>query len=357
MLNCNSGRYADTLIAYRDSISSENPNGKFIMPGIPLRSMSWKSVRTLVGYKPSSFETLSTTISSNPQGIGKVTVTLFVRPGDPACDYSSRVAAVVNAYLQQERDQSPHYDLVLVDVSVNNDALAELDIRSLPSFVMFQNGRVVYAGPVGGHKVHMSSARVQVIVVGHELIGQVETSRCLKKCGCDAYFCSSLSEALDRMVRVMVSVPPDLIFIASDAMQRDTASEKGMNILARIKSMGPQNQTLPIIEFSPRNIHTKDASALLLVPFRLNEIYRLLLEIGIKSAATASAVHGAKGSHRTPCMGLSPDILFTKMREVHQGVSKKRSQLLPLVGIRLSAEDTCVYGQPLVDNRISSVSL
>jgi hypothetical protein len=128
------------LVVNAKNTSAQNPTGMQTVSGLPLKSVKWSQFKS--------------DITSNVYT--PFVVVLLIRYGDQICHYFQHVAELANLEIEQElklqkplvamgQGQDP-IDMLLIDVGDNYNIEKELDIKQLPTFLMYNNGSLVYAG-------------------------------------------------------------------------------------------------------------------------------------------------------------------------------------------------------------------
>ena len=91
--------------------------------------------------------------------------------------------------------------MIRIEISEEYEAMTDLGVKTVPSFVMFSQGNIVYAGPLGGRKVKSTagSARPQILIIEPNPADQIKAEKTLRKLGCDTFLCINAHQAIDRV--------------------------------------------------------------------------------------------------------------------------------------------------------------
>ena len=201
VLTAASGRYSSMAVIDRTKITPANPTGMMTPEGMPLIHTAWNVLKPQLEN--------DATGSSGP-----LKCCLVARRGDPLGLAYERVAELTNLKLAQARDApssgSPQvglkkrtrdYEFYNVEVGKDSSVLSDLQVRTLPTFVVFKAGQMVYAGPFGGRKVKGTApvARKTCLIIEPTFKYQIAMEKTLRKLGCDTFLTLNASEALARL--------------------------------------------------------------------------------------------------------------------------------------------------------------
>jgi len=363
ILRANSGRYSTMLVVDKSLVTSDNPTGMTVSSAKPLDVARWKNFKEDVAASKGA-----------PSANAPVVVALVLRPGDPACCASEYAAEVLNARMHHEATASSlkqRFEMFKIDAREDPEILHELGIKHLPIFVMYHGGSMVYAGPIGGKKVKVSTttASPQILVVEPDIRHQIGIEKTVRKMGCDTFLCLSISEAIERIQHF--SAPSsgrtpiifDIIFI-SDQLSTNEIS----NLSNKISDFTKANRTVlcglvdVLGENGYKNLHavkwkdfiTDDVTQVL--PATLSNFIPIATQKPIKPNAVSKLLEMRVVPAENTNFGLSPESLMAKLNEIIDKiqsnviVSTNSSHLRdgkPYVGIRLSAEDVRMRGMQL----------
>jgi hypothetical protein len=256
-----------------------------------------------------------------------------------------------------------------IDVSQNSAILDELQVKSLPIFLMVNSGRIAYAGPVGGRKVHLStSLRAQVLIIEPTFKDQISMEKALKKNGCDSFLCLDIQQALERLHQISQidtnGGPPfvfDLVLISEDVMSGDfdqlyrklvaLVKSKRTVIACMVSVLGENGKkVLNAVKWS--DYCSFEINNLVKGP--LENIVTMAVQKPIKAASVFSLLKLREVPVEDVNFGLSPKTLMAKISLVMQGLMandgiKSGGKIgTPNIGIKLSAEDVKMRGWKLV---------
>eukprot|EP01041_Mallomonas_annulata_P002371 gene2371-4603_t len=382
-----SGRYSNMLVVNRSRVSANNPQGCVEVPGLSLESMGWNEVK----------DDLSLA-SSNPTN-SAIFVILLYRSGDPKGLYCDHVAQIVNQRLQDEKTTASSrtatsvtpltannatasaritsnnntsninnkFRMIKVDVSENNNAVKELGIKNLPTFVMKQGNTLMYAGLIGGKKLksNFSTApKVQVLLVEPIFQHQIDTEKALRKAGCEVFLCLTAAEAMERVQSLSSTeygLPYSLVLI-SDAIQTADVANLGQRLATYVKS----GQVIVCALATVREDSGSDAAVAVAWDHHCTDDVSLVVAAPLSTVATVAMrkpvrfisverllVRLKKPTGLVISGGLTPDTLYDKMLSVHaEATGKPIGQRTVVsnsyVGIRLASEDGQFRGRKLI---------
>jgi hypothetical protein len=365
----NSGRYSDMIVVNKDGISVNNPTGMVQMQGLPLVNHRWSDLKQ---------QELAGTVSNT----SPLTVAIVLRGGDPKGQEWLRVTELVNMELSRIQGSPelaaasdvpevikanpPH--LIKIDISESNTLITELGIKSTPTFLMFHGRSLVYAGAIGGRKVKISTAhKPQVLLIEPNFRQQVPAEKVLRKMGCDAFLCSSLSEALTRIQQmtkpsadssghVKDAVTFDVVLVSEDlgddniiqlkkalldvigskrtmvAMLVSVLGDRGKSNLKAVKWKHSFTEDVQAFNYCPGVVSV--CTAAIQNPIKANSVEKLLQMTVVPSSDTN--------------FGLTEATMKHKIAKVQDEVRNGRITPISYVGIRLSAEDTVMRGSSLI---------
>lgn len=409
MLRAASGRYSSMLMVNKNAATSTNPTGMVEPVGIPLEKVRWNSFKqelmSQVGQK------------------GPLVTALLTRAGDPVCCTYMRIAEAVNrdillglgayksdssslddikakalsasfAATDSTRDmvtpRTSGMKMVRIEVSEEYDAMTDMGVKTVPAFVMFSQGNIVYAGPLGGRKVKSkgASVRPQILIVEPNPADQIKAEKTLRKLGCDTFLCINAHQAIDRVNQMCLgrggdNDAPCTIFdmvLISESIQtsdvltlatrlEDFTKMKRTLICALVSVLGKSGgEHLRAVQW---NHSTTEGNLSPILDAPLSNITTYAMQKPIK----ANAVEMLLGKRVIPHdgengqnMGLTEKALYTKMTTLQNEISNgggRRTQPLTFtssrsnmgggtssqgtyIGICLSAEDVKMKGRQLV---------
>ena len=222
VLKCNSGRYSDMLVVNPANVTFQNPTGMVVTEGLPLQLVQWAAFKA---------ELEEASRITNPSQ--QLTVAVIGRLGETRYGLSLRMAELANLYLKQQQgdecSSNSKFRIVQIEVGENSSIIQDLNLKYLPTFGMWNSGRLVYLGQAGGKKVALGpSHRPKVMLIENNYKFQLNTEKLLKKACCDSFLCLSVNAALDALQNVMTGGGSDnafdLILVAQD-MIKTQASE------------------------------------------------------------------------------------------------------------------------------------
>eukprot|EP00903_Cladosiphon_okamuranus_P008860 g8483.t2 len=204
LLQAASGRYAEEIVVPGGKTSVSNPTGKATVSGVPLHKVPASRLQDFL---------------EEEVGPEQLVVVLGVRGDDPACGKIQSTAELTNRFLVQRfaaalpgaggdlgggTPSGEKYRMVKVNFA-EHQATAELyGVKGLPAFLMFQGGRLAWAGTLGGSPVksappNTAAARQRVLLVEPCAKAQMATERALRKFGCSWDLVLNAPQALLRI--------------------------------------------------------------------------------------------------------------------------------------------------------------
>jgi hypothetical protein len=214
VLKCNSGRYSDMLVVDPTKITFQNPTGMVVTEGLPVPLVRWAQFKA---------EMEEGGRVSNPSQL--LTVAIIGRLGEARYSLCMRMVEQANLLLSKEDDSgSPKFRLVQIEVGENSRIIQDLNLRYLPTFAMWNGGRLAYLGQAGGQKVGLGpSFRPKVLLIENAYKFQLATEKLLKKASCDSFLCLTASAAIDAVQKVMTASGTDncfdLVLVAQDIIE------------------------------------------------------------------------------------------------------------------------------------------
>jgi CheY-like chemotaxis protein len=392
ILGANSGRYSDLLIVSKSHVNANNPTGMIRPLGVPLRNIRWPALKEMV------------TGATGPANA--ITAVIFVRGGDAKCFAAERVAEIVNidiagwepgnggklcsaeggswsgSYSFQEnmkRVLTKGLRLFRMDVGDNNDAVAELGIKHLPTFVMYQGRNLAYCGVVGGQKLKISSVcnRPQILLVESDARMQISIEKVLKRYSCDVFLCLSISEAVERVAQFSNSQDDrtriifDLVLISEELQGTELSvlcknlsqfvNDKRTIIAGLVSVLGPTGSAaLRAVQWE--DAFTLNVAAVVRKP--LADCLAAAVQKPLKPAALQRLLNMRVVPSADENFGLTPESLVQLVAQVQSSGQPGSAPVMgsafdnngasgsgTYVGIRLSAEDTKMRGRALVSKR------
>lgn len=366
----NSGRYSSLIVVDKDSVSANNPTGMIEMQGLPLVNHRWSELK---------HELAGTVSNTSP-----LTVAIVLRGGDPKGQQWLRVTELVNMELSKLRDSPelaaasdvpeilksnpPH--LIKIDISESNALITELGIKSTPTFLMFHGRSLMYAGAIGGRKVKVSTThKPQVLLIEPNFRQQVPAEKTLRKLGCDAFLCSSLPEALNRIQQmtrpsadssghVSGAVTFDLVLISEDVgvdnimnlkkALLDVTGNKRTIVAMLVNVLGERGKSnLKAVKW--KNSYTDDVNAFN-VP-AVASVCTAAIQNPVKANSIEKLLSMTVVAPNDTNFGLTETTMKQKIAKVQDDVKNGRCAPISYVGIRLSAEDTIMRGSSLIASK------
>jgi hypothetical protein len=256
-----------------------------------------------------------------------------------------------------------------IDVSQNSSILDELQVKSLPIFLMVNSGRIAYAGPVGGKKVHLStSLRAQVLIIEPTFKDQIAMEKALKKNGCDSFLCLDVQQALERLHQISQvdtnGGPPivfDLVLVSEDVKSGDfdqlyrklvpLVKSRRTVIACMVSVLGDNGKkVLNAVKWS--DYCSPEISNVVEGP--VANIVTMVVQKPLKASSVFFLLKLREVPVEDVNFGLSPKTLMAKISLVMQGLTTNAGMKLggkvgtPSIGIKLSAEDVKMRGRKLV---------
>eukprot|EP00743_Colponemidia_sp_Colp-15_P004332 GILK01004672.1.p1 GENE.GILK01004672.1~~GILK01004672.1.p1 ORF type:complete len:687 (-),score=94.37 GILK01004672.1:76-2136(-) len=177
ILTCSSGRY-----------SAEIPLPAHLHPS--LRKLDTVTHKQLDAYLSSS------------NVADKLVVLCCLASWHPQCRQAEQFLEVVNAELHDRQKRSSEtcsFILVKTDASESRLLVERYNLHCLPMYLMFYNGRLVYADTMGGQSVKLLYAmdtRPRVLLLEHSAKDQLQAEKVLRRTGLQWDLASSVKDAL-----------------------------------------------------------------------------------------------------------------------------------------------------------------
>ena len=367
VLKCNSGRYSDMLVVNPHNITAQNPTGMVTLVGLPLVVVRW-----------TAFKDHMDKLARQPSGT--LEVALITRISDNVERGYERVANYVNLQVSKNDSLAKKFNLVKIDVCENSNIIQELGLKAIPSFIMYYNGRLVYAGAAGGRKTKTSShVKPQVMLIEPRFKQQINLERVLKSYGCDSYLALSAKDACNRISQLQQSssigssstdsapMKFDAILISGEVNDSDLSTlsktiasdiqSKRTVICAVIDTIGiDSSDELRAVKWS-ENYTSTDMERLLSGNKQLQQAATVCVQKPIKKQAMNAVLSSVTLKIEEMAIGLSPEYLLAKMSETLDGASSSKVSYSrssagragngTYIGLRMSVEDTCVLGSKL----------
>ena len=403
ILRANSGRYSTSMVVNGNLVTTNNPTGMIIPLGKKLNLITWCKLKE------------KNLCDARTSGGNVLTTVLVLRQGDPRGCIFEGISAIVNMELSntnsqlnlssnlpsnlqlkselnstnntnQDNSGNEKMKIFRLDVGEDSTILNELGIKELPTFLMYEKGRLLYAGPIGGRKIKMSGAvsKPQILIIEPDFKHQLLIEKTLKKLNCDSFICPTVIEAVDRInqmnsviIRTDVKggineINIDIVLISSDLCNND------YSILC--KRLGPSLTSKRTVLCGLVNVLGEYGRANLdsvkwLEDYSTTDVQNVLdpslasiVQIAIQKPVKQISINKILNMRTLPgsdsCYGLTPESLLSKMKSIHaQGPGGNGPSLLsstidrgpvggaiglPYVGIKLSAEDVVLRGQNLL---------
>ncbi|CAN0268864.1 unnamed protein product, partial [Scytosiphon promiscuus] len=208
LLQAASGRYAEEIVVPGGQTTVSNPTGKATVAGSPLRRVPASRLRVFL---------------EEEAGPDQLVVVLGVRGDDP-CGRVESAAELANRFLLQRNNHqaaapksrassssvssssaaAEKYRMVRVDFAEHSRTADMYGVKALPAFLMFQGGRLAWAGTLGGTPVKAAppdttAAGTRVLLVEPCAKAQITTERTLRKFGCSWDLVLTAPQALLRI--------------------------------------------------------------------------------------------------------------------------------------------------------------
>jgi hypothetical protein len=366
-----SGRYSSMLVVDPAAVTSDNPTGMIETQGLALPSVNWQRMKSELP--------VGSVLTTDP-----LTVALVMRGGDPtSCSYL-RITELVNKDLNegnhhgsgsgngsQSRPSSAKPagprcgkpNLIKIDVSENNSIITDLGIKSVPTFLMFHGARLVYGGPIGGRKVKLDTThKPQILLVESNFRDQMSAEKTLRRMGCDAFLCLSVSEAVSRIQTMCKKTQDasrnsrepvlfDVVLISEDVpaesmnvLQKELAEyikSKRTSVAMLVSVLGEHGRNnLQAVKWE--HAWTNDVSAFNRPAF--TALCSSVIQKPIKPMAIEQLLSQREILHTDANFGLTRDTLMSKIKMVQNEVLNCQAKDIKHVGIRMSAHDTRMRG-------------
>lgn len=351
IIQANSGRYNDSLVADHNRVSILNPTGKLQVSGAPISKISWK----LLKEKTIDLKHINSNSSKD------VTFVLIGRSNEGIFDSYYQVLS--KAYQKLLQNDLSICNIYYVDVCEDSTVLNELQIRQLPIFYIFKGYDILYRGLIGGRNISIPSGNSKVLLLHSNFKQQVSIERCLKREFCDVFLLLDCNEAYNQLLFSLKSIQFAFILIDEEILCNDNNISK---FLSKIRSW----DTFIVVLSSNYNVlnklkdnnglvslhENKDLSSKLTDSYGqyINEVDFLaqypLRPSGIKKILLLSKIK----QNTYPNLGISSDKIIEKVMEIVEGKISK-----PLNSdnahtwdardiIKLPTEDIQVNGKYLV---------
>lgn len=354
ILRANSGRYSDMLVVDSKNISADNPTGMITPQGLPVPWIRWKNFQQEV-------------FDVKEVSRGPLLVALIFRQGDAQAVGSEYALEIFHKNLQQSNSLSTlksRLRLYKINVGDDSSILQDLDIRQLPTFVVYYQGGLVYAGAMGGKKMKTSStgSKPQILIIEPNVKLQIGCEKTLRKFGCDTYLCLSVAEAIERVqqFRNLLGDGPSMVFdvvlISNDVASSDLSVlsqrlsefiKKKRTVIAGLVSVLGENGKRNLSGIKWNNFAFTGKSSL--VHPVLSDISQILIQNPIKPSGIQQALDLRENFSDDSYLGLTPEFLEVKLNKIIDQVDNQVDSLSlrrqSSVGIRLSAEDITLQGK------------
>ena len=375
ILKANSGRYSTTAVVNPLLVTVDNPTGMVVPIGLPMEHISWKKLQEL-----------NISEATHATGRSSLNVVLVLRTGDPRGCAFERVANIANMEIEGALANNPGVKdrprLLRLDVCENCEIIKELNIREIPTFLMYRTGSLLYAGPVGGRAVKMtqSSSKPQVLIVDTDFKQQIAMEKTLRKMGCDTFLALSASEAVERLNHINSGINRDdagrggpseifmdLVLISNELLSPDISilakrlagavATKRTILAALVSVLGDSGrQNLDLGKWDT-DFCSLEFGAVVRPP--LAGMVQMAMQKPVKAASLRKALTMRVVPRDDSAFGLTPESLQDKIKAVANraadtavatsgGSALSRGSSAPFVGIRLSAEDVRLRGRLLV---------
>lgn len=373
VLKENSGKYSPMIVVDPKLVTSHNPTGMTRVIGKPLNVVKWSAFKK----EMAEMSNMGLGQSSNSQ----ISVVLLVRSRTNKENAFERVAEYVNFEISESAEfiegkgtkgpskLSPEAEavgdirLLKIDVGEDSSIIEEIGIKELPHFLMYQGGKMIYAGPVGGRKVKCSSSsgKPQVLLIESNPRHQVMAEKTLRKNGCDTFLVLTIKEAIETIQRFSMGEKKlifDLILISSDDQSHDLGilsqkvaelvKTKRTAIIATINMLGEHgHHNLHAVKWDESYSSTDLDTLLLTSP--LASIAQLCIQKPIKNPSITKALSLRDVQIEESNFGLTAETLYNKIAKVRQRVAGGGGVIgNSFVGTKLSVEDVVIRGKPLI---------
>lgn len=348
ILNCNSGQYSSSLMVNAKLATATNPTGMVVKPGLPIRRDSWRNMKRQIE-------------QSRAVASGNLIVLLLVRSHDAIC-YDIEVVVDEANELLEGTEERKKYDIVRVDVGDDTSILRELDVRSLPMFVIYQSGQLAYSGQIGGKHLPNAPGKPSVLIIERNYKQQMVIEKAVQGLRFDSFLCLSIKEALDHAIHVF-SLTPDIVLIDDDLRDEEAYLTA---LISRLSSTGRDGRRSLIVGVAQKSIRLRSKKIVfssgeekIVLSDALGKHVNVAIARPIK-AASIQALYDMTSNplDRGEAIGLTKDAFIQKLREVYNSspLTKLPHELRPgrilsalgTVGIRTTAEDIRVRGTPLI---------
>jgi hypothetical protein len=388
ILGANSGRYSNLLVVSQKHVNANNPTGMMRPLGVPLKDISWKALKE--------------TVAAAGGPTSAITAVLCLRGGDARCFAAERVAEIVNidiAGWSHNRlceaeggamDVGAHgfrenmkavlakgLRIFRMDMGDNNEAVDELGIKHLPTFIMYQGRNLAYCGVVGGQKLKAAAvcSRPQILLIEPNARMQISIEKVLKRYSCDAFLCLSINEAIERVAQFSNThderkkIVFDLVLISEELQGSELAilcknlseyvNSKRTIMAGLVSVLGPTGSTaLKAVNWLDGL--TMDAAAVVRKP--LSDCLSAAIQKPMKASSLQRLLDMRIVPPADENFGLTPESLVQLVVQVQNSGQPGYAPVMnaafenhavhggmsDYVGIRLCAEDTKMRGRALV---------
>jgi hypothetical protein len=385
VLDGNSGRYSNMLVADKRQVTALNPSGGAVLSGTPLRARQWE-VTAMSATTPASnpASTSASAAASGSSGLKQdlsttansvLTAVLVTRGGNVECLACERVAEVANNEINimnakpDTKGGKKEVRLVKVDISENPSICKEFGIKSIPTFLIFRGPELIYGGPLGGRRFKVASRpyRPQILLIEPNFGQQIQSEKMLKKMGCDPFLCLTAQQASDRVRRFSLtgdqSIVFDLVLISQEVPVEglrdltkcltDFVSEKKTIAAIMASALGEHGKhNLSAVDWSSH--YTTEVNKLVSPELAAAASCAIVCPLKSISIEKLLDLRGNGAHSELPELGLTPDTLVQRLNEFKEGTVKgsgvQRVQCAtgggtqPYLGIKMSAEDTKLRG-------------
>jgi hypothetical protein len=341
MICCNSGRYSSMLLVDRARAGPMNPTGMVVPCGSPLSLISWIDFKNNILRLHDS----------------KLHVALVTRQSDPKGYNFARIAEKTNADILADVDAKSVFHMYLIDVARDNAVVKDLHVQSLPVFIMYYNGSLVYSGMCGGDRVPTTKPRAVVLVIEPDVKHQPSVERSLRRLDLDTVLCLNISDAIKylsvpvpsslsplgpmhssiRAVLISSEVKSDDISVLTQRIN-DSPWYRSTFIVAMVSVFGEGGATRAKAVKWDDCFATTNVRAVVSAP--MSSYVKLAVQKPLKpSTVQMLSDRITVGMDEIPS-GLSPESLLKAMRDIRDNCqSGSRVTVQQRVGIKLSTDD------------------
>ena len=356
VLKSASGRYSNMLVVDPKAVTLHNPTGMITAQGEPLKEVSWGEYKT-------SLEEMSRSGSRN----GPLQIVVIGRRGDPAANAAEYISGLANIDITTNEKYNGKVELLKVEVGKDTTVLRDLCINTLPTFVMFHCGKMMYGGPMGGRKVKVGGppARAQVLIIEPNFKNQLRMEKTLRKAGCDTFLTINIQEALERVQHFQLTSKPgmgsvfDLVLVSPlisgtdlDLLNRKlsgTIKSKRTVIAALIDVLGEQGHSNVHNANWSKNFTTTDVNV------TGNNALSEICSIGIQNPVKAASIRALQAMQVVPpedvTFGLTPESMIMKIDKMLDKIKNGATgSVNEAIGTRLSVQDVHCQGVDLTSS-------